>query len=1155
MAAGLLGLAMFAFMVPAAGQEAGRGFRVERHGYALVVLNDNGRWGGPSMGTSHQCDPRYQVRKVIDLSVVPEEQWRAAKSARIRIFFALQDWSWNMPDVQWNGLDESFEIVVNGHSLRLETAGGFGGRAKRGDPLRWKWTDFAVPLSWLRRGENEIVVRKLPAARKRKCDDYIYVGIDNTASHGTSWVSFDGGKTWSGEALNAIGAQGEYMVRVVLVAADLRRRAKVSFGLEGARVEDSGGAVGFWEAEKAEFGPRAVKLQRGGVLAIEFDCRLLDPLEPPTLAVRGEAAKLSVRWLDDGGRDLGSLRLAERGAPGFRPAAPRARPWRVEIAAQDACQISELELSYSLHPTPAPPAPNMAPRIKSFKPGAPGKPRLRMHSRTVTVGDGWLEADLDFSDGAAARALRVFGRDVLLRPSPLFAVEISGQRYTSLDFACRAVRPMRGRPGVEAELALPGRLEAKLRILAEGRGQIRLALSTAPAGQKLAFKVAFPLVDGIDMPDLHYLFPYFGGLIADRPTFLRTAYGENSAWWQMIDFFSPAWGFGLALRVDDPTGLYKNPALRYGRSWRAEDSWNDVGRHMDPELLWKQSLPPANGAAACFEYLRRTRQPGRQFRPPDAVIFAHAGDFHEAMAEYSRWAHRVWKFRPYPGPLADIWNVTAVGWGKRPLVEKAGAGFRWRTDYLTEQADMVELMSWWQWSDLGPWRVPMQHSLLRDKLGLAFYKRYASYWVVDPATGRLRYPLNRGDYFYNEDWGGLAALRRQLQRAREAGCTPTFYVEGILACDTTEVGHRYGPKYGVKCPFWKDPYKVPVAPKGYVTSYGSWNMCCMCEWWMDYLARTVERICRDTGVAGVRLDELGHRGYTCYNDQHKHLFGEPGHNAWLQGVAEICRRVHRRMDAVRPGLILTTEFPGYDHMAAALDGSIVYEVAYHTFALRPLTVNLLRFYFPECKPYDLDYKHVPASQEIKLFNGMGAFGYRYSLRYLRLLRENSDCFGRGRAEALIAGPAERVYVNRFEAPGGRKVIYTVFNARATGYRGPVLELPARAGWHVVELASAAQLEVRARGQRMQVGAVMPRRGLLVVAYMPQVLSVRRDGQSLAVSWKGAGGRVVAANIAGDVIAEATGRGRAELKLPAGAAGPLIVKLFRGRYLADAVVLR
>src|SRR5690606_8306669 len=163
--------------------------------------------------------------------------------------------------------------------------------------------------------------------------------------------------------------------------------------------------------------------------------------------------------------------------------------------------------------------------------------------------------------------------------------------------------------------------------------------------------------------------------------------------------------------------------------------------------------------------------------------------------------------------------------------------------------------------------------------------RYKSYWVINPATGDLEYPLNRGDYQYNTDWGGLPALKNILQEIRDGGQMPMFYTDPILADDNTELGNKYGPKYGVMNPTWKDGYNVPLNPPGYVASYGGWCMDLDTQWYQDFLVQQTTRIVRDTGVDGIRFDEFGHRGYTCSNPQHEHLFAEPGHNAWLQAVA------------------------------------------------------------------------------------------------------------------------------------------------------------------------------------------------------------------------------------------------------------------------------
>ena len=53
---------------------------------------------------------------------------------------------------------------------------------------------------------------------------------------------------------------------------------------------------------------------------------------------------------------------------------------------------------------------------------------------------------------------------------------------------------------------------------------------------------------------------------------------------------------------------------------------------------------------------------------------------------------------------------------------------------------------------------------------------------------------------YNTDWGGLPALKKELQAIRDGGQVPMFYTDPILADDNTELGHKYGPKYGVMNP-------------------------------------------------------------------------------------------------------------------------------------------------------------------------------------------------------------------------------------------------------------------------------------------------------------------------------------------------------------------
>ncbi|MBC7289061.1 MAG: hypothetical protein H5T86_13690 [Armatimonadetes bacterium] len=455
----------------------------------------------------------------------------------------------------------------------------------------------------------------------------------------------------------------------------------------------------------------------------------------------------------------------------------------------------------------------------------------------------------------------------------------------------------------------------------------------------------------------------------------------------------------------------------------------------------------------------------------------------------------------------------------------------------------------------------MDHEILKQKLGEGLYERYKSYWVVDPIAGRLRYPLNRGDYRYNETWGGLRAFQEHIAEVRRRGVMPGVYIDGILACDTTDVGHTYGPTYGAMNPFWEDPYKCPLNPSGYVAAYASWNMCCDTEWWAEYLSQTVARIFRDTGIDYLRIDEFGHPGYPCYSTKHKHMFApELGHNGWLQGCAEICKRAHELMDRIRPGLALTTEFYGTDHMAAYLDGAITHEVAYRRPAIRPVPCNLFRFYFPSCKPMDLDYVHVPDGHDLKLWNAMTAFGYRYPDKYLRLLREHTDAFGRGALEPLVPTLRQRVYANRFSA--GDKVITAVFNARPYPVDGPLFAAENATGFHYVELLSGEEAKlVRAgNGPQMAVALRIEPMRVAVVARMPRlILTVDQADEGLVVRLEGrnAGWMVVASDLENKVLAAApAGEQTTRLTSPELSArlrqGPVLVKLVRDGIVADLV---
>ena len=1102
----------------------------------LVLRDDTGAWGGFSMGVAHQQRPEYQVRKRLDLTALPAGALERARAARLRVYLAIQDYSWAIGDKKPNGLDEAFEIVAGGRSMRLETADRrLPSRAKASDPLYADWVDFDLPLDLLRPGPLEVILRKLPGGKN---DDYLYPGIDNSVRHGHSATSFDGGKTWREDRLNSIDAQGEFMIRLVLCETDLHGQAS-------------------WEMPDSIDDPSGWIAYRGrddGALRLEPRPDVWDRSRAMVAGVSFEGKAPAVRWLD----------LKEKALPAEDPVVldgavrsvltpARHALGALEVVPPEGCHVSRITVDFERPAKEPKPVvdlrPDVAPPRGSRRSVAPA---CRVQGDTATLENGALEAVFQLRPTLALESLHVaeLDRNVLARPerSHLFRIRVGDKTYGCHDakvISCESTGQ-----GFRSTLLLE---EPKLRVALAAEieaDELRLGLEVTNAGEaSTRFHVAFPHLAGIELSDDpagdYYLFPWGGGVIADVNTTLRTAYGENTCWWQMIDLFSPTRGGGVYLRSDDPTGLYKCPALRKGETVHGDYSLDETGRgYIEPELMWRNALQPDPGLGVTFDFLRRERAPGESFRPPDGCLGTHAGDWRAALGAYVDWSHRTWPPRPYPSKLTHCWHVHATGWGQSPLF-KDGA---YRTDYLVPRHDVAEMMSWWSWSELGPWGTPMER--LKEELGEAFYDRYKSYWVREPATGKLMYPLNRGDYDgYMPGWGGLPALREHIERVREAGILPMFYTDPILACANTKLGSRYGPTYGIMNPLWKDGYNTGKTPEGYVGSYGGYNMCLDTEWYSSWVAEAIARVCRETGVDGVRLDEYGHRGYVCHSDKHEHLFAEPGHNAWLQALARNVRQVHAAMDRVRPGLVLTTEFPGNDQMAAALEGAIVYDVR-RVGPVRPTPVNLFRFYFPECKVFEIDRPARPEARAWMLFSATGAFSAFYPEGQHVMLRENVDAFERLGNEPLVPTLIPRVYANRFGTD--KKRIVTLHNATGHTVDGPVLAVECEPSCHFIELLTGRELVPQDHEGRKAIRLKMKRDETVVIARLPRLLEIR-DGLVYAES-EGADRRIVVAAADGSELAVL--KPSQKIDQPEGdskpAPTPVMIKLLASGRLADAI---
>jgi hypothetical protein len=1093
-----------AFAAPSLVEQLGEG--------VYEVRDDGGQWPGDmSRGITHQSHAAYQAKKVLDLSDVSDDVWRQTREVRLSAFFMVRDYSGHDNKTP-NGLDEALEVVVNGKVHRYSTDCGapvFG----EGKPPAISWYDFVLPKEDFVQGRNEVILRK---AASDKNDDYLYLGIDESQKRSNSYVAFDG-KTWTQDKLTVPGGNGEYMVRLYLLARETACTVRWQPG-QPTELDDPAKVILYAGARRGEATSDGLRVPAGESARIEWHPLALDLLRPVQVTLEGTGA-VRFAWLDEAGQPdaalQGNLPLTQS-LPAQRPL----KPSGLAITATDGpltLKTATLSAAAAFRPLPKPI--DLCPRMTA----CPGTGTTRPASRELRGFTVVLES-ASTPDNAGLRCqfekvgnqlhlVSLYNHntqcEMLRDPAQahLFVVEIEGRRYVgnrdfrlqSLGLAGFAGTDFAGDNAIVAVLELPQPpLVAALYAKASTDG-LRLTLHLENNGSApVDFKLAFPHLAGLAISenpaDDYYFFPWGGGIIADVPAHIRRGYGDHEALYQVMDLFSPSRGGGLSLRLDDADGWHKTLALRKHLVGRSETDAQRLSVRTTDEFQWTTgSLEAVEGTGFACEYLRRTRQPGQNtFVPATAVLAAHPGDWHAALQAYADWAHRAWKFRPFPSRLKGVHNMMAAGWGQSFLFQ----GGKYRTDIIQPpkaglgrtQTDCVELMSWWDWSPLGPWSTPFDK--LQDVLTDAQIKQWQAYFVQDPVTGKTMWNNQPGDYDgYNQRFGGLPAFRQAIQDYRDRGALVTLYTDPFRLDDASKTGRQFGQRWGV------------VGSDGKpTTAYEVWNPCHDLPEVRAWVAETMKRVMRETGADGLRLDEYGHAGWACFHPDHQHTFAEHGVSQWQKAVAEATRLVRAGMDEVAPDSVLTTEHPGYDYLMQFLEGCITYDLTVMACPLRPLECNLQRFYFPECKAYELDHQNADPVCRKKFWNAVGSFGRYYPLPMYAILCENEDAYqGRDCAPLVTTpGQASYVYVNRFSS--GPKTLYHVYNAAGHTFDGPALTVPLLPNEHVFDLLNCHEVAANESGSpgSAELRIYLPRDDVACLARLPRHLRISREGETLHI---------------------------------------------------------
>ncbi len=181
----------------------------------------------------------------------------------------------------------------------------------------------------------------------------------------------------------------------------------------------------------------------------------------------------------------------------------------------------------------------------------------------------------------------------------------------------------------------------------------------------------------------------------------------------------------------------------------------------------------------------------------------------------------------------------------------------------------------------------------------------------------------------------------------------------------------------------------------------------------------------------------------------------------LDTKGESSRELQEAADKVRAGVIMYSE-----GMAVPKDMPNIVSGRVHNALYYPPMLNLNKLIRPDFAIFRVAevYKE-PIQREyaVSFFNGYGteinqfAPGhpeyeeeqYRYLGRTSRILRENSSNFLVNYFVPLVQTLRDSVWVNRW--PSGDKTIFTVLSLKPEGYKGPLLEVAQRNGFHWVDL--------------------------------------------------------------------------------------------------------
>jgi hypothetical protein len=347
-----------------------------------------------------------------------------------------------------------------------------------------------------------------------------------------------------------------------------------------------------------------------------------------------------------------------------------------------------------------------------------------------------------------------------------------------------------------------------------------------------------------------------------------------------------------------------------------------------------------------------TLAPGQSWKAPKTQLMIGNGDWKPVARAYSAWFSGAFKMVETPEWVKALDGWHGVWFAKKGgLQPDGGGGLAHAINSFTELAEVYREQP-----------VDM-HEYAFHTQGSALHNVHTD-----------------GDNILRSDLGGAAALKEGISAIHRLGYRFTFYVEGYIVHQTSELA-----KSG-KAQRWSVMHKDGTITGDY-TKQNFFHMCPGCLEWQDHLAEVASRLVRETGADGVRLDSLGYYFLSCYNPAHRH--DTPfGYNQWIQQLLD---KVSRAVRAVNPECVLTTE-AGVDFYSQWFHGALI-----QTY---PRDLPLVRLALPAYRPFVYS-QGGPVFCSLAGLPG-GGNGYP-NLTEQRQLDENWRSMRQGVGETLVWG--------------------------------------------------------------------------------------------------------------------------------------------------------